>query len=883
MTLPHLLMNHERGTPIAEEQYDGDPPDGHVVKCYNVPSHICGEGILYFLLGVEKNAGFEIKKVLRPVKEETNLYPWKVICNEQFASFLLQKERIQIYDDIKRNNRILVRVPHGKETNGEEAATVQVDRGGDGTLNDTVEHGVAPKKEDTKWSIFRFINPQKNDADGDDGGRGDPSCYSSHVVSSAQNYDLGEVKKMNKGIFDTDSVSSNIGETAPGGDNSHLSLDREFATDSHQIGNGVEYRLYDESLLGGEDNRGGDGERDDDGDRSDESESDLSNDGNSDWFGSESSFAMDGEGIPQGRIRGLWRGERNRAEDGEEAASRMGQDRMGHKRRQGQHSANEDSQEEEEHYEESYRGSNYRNVKAQMGDDYYQRKDSFKWVESKKNSNTSDTKSGCELKSLVSSCRNEDTSVRNGEEGIMSSASSGRKWSGNIAPSDWVKAPHGGITHENKNDMEEDEMDEHNLKGKSRKKNATCDAIKGIINEQKELLKKIKRRKKMNKRGVAKINIYFCPGSMEEIITDIREEDAGVKVPTMIDFPLEEKRQFLLDAYGWTMEDHHHQDEDFQRPGHKIKWKRGNQHGDDEKHMGRATDMEEDDLLDQTCYKQGERQNREETSHRGQRHIREDTHHNGLHEERGSAFSGRSEERRRDGCDPKRGGSTIWPSHLGWKEISEQIKSKLCVVIKNKPAEWSDYDLRKFIESQFSGSNHFPVFEDIFLTKSCPTIATLAFKNERLRDHFLKCHKFKLPSSIRRYAHDGNRGGGNTTASYHYNSRYSNFLILQEYIVSHNASHINNAKKQPCQRKDGGGHSFVEKYKANHSEVAGTRMGESTSDDFSKSGRYKKHNNKYVSEMRSGSRQGSTGRPYERSETNRKMNQYGKHAHHTRS
>ncbi|EUD67099.1 hypothetical protein C922_02683 [Plasmodium inui San Antonio 1] len=877
MTLPHLLMNHERGTPIAAKQYDRGPPDGHVVKCYNLPEHICGEGILYYLLDVQKDAGFEIKKVLRPVKEETNLYPWKVICNEKFASFLLQQERIQIYDDLKRNNRVLVRLPRGKETHGEEACTDGLDKGGDVPPDDTVEDGVAPKKEETKGTIFRFIHPRKDDGDAGDS-TGDPSCYSSHLVSSSQSYDLNEVKKVNRGLIDAASISITIGEGAPRGDGSYLSLGPEFERDLGQIGNGVQYCLYEESLSGGEDPRGGDGNGYDDGDSSDDSEGDLSNDGDSDWFGSESRFATDGEGIPKRRRDNPCRAEKHHGEGDEEVAWTKSHTRMNNKPREGQDSAKEDSQEEREKYAESYRSSNSKNIKRHKCEDYYQRKDSFKFIRNRNHSNTSDTKSGSELKSLVSFYRNDDTSVRNGEEGIITGAPSCSKRHSSIMSFDWEKDPKGRDTQENKDCLLADQMDEHTKR--SRKKNTSYDAIEAIINEQRELLRKIKKRKKMNRRGLNHINIYFCPGSIDQIVRDVREEDAGVSVPTMVEFPLEEKRQFLLNVYGWRMEDHHkdhhrddhHQDEDLQQPVHKIKLKRGNQNGEGKDHIEEGTEIEKDPL-DQSYYNQGKGPNRDEAS-QGEQSIREDTSRNGFHENRASVISGRSVERRQDGYDPKRGGLAIWPSHLGWKEISEEIKSKLCVVIKNKPAEWSDYDLRKFIESQFSGTNHFPVFEDIFLTKNCPNIATVAFKNERLKENFLKCQKFKLPSSIRRYGNDG---------SYHHSSRYSSFLILQEYIVSHNGSHLHNAKKQSGQRKDGGDYTLPEKYKGNHSEVAPTRMAESTKDDFSRSGKYQSRNYKYVSDMRSDGRHATKNRHHDRSEMNTRITQYGKHVYHTRS
>ncbi|KYN93569.1 hypothetical protein PGSY75_0007600B, partial [Plasmodium gaboni] len=128
-----------------------------------------------------------------------------------------------------------------------------------------------------------------------------------------------------------------------------------------------------------------------------------------------------------------------------------------------------------------------------------------------------------------------------------------------------------------------------------------------------------------------------------------------------------------------------------------------------------------------------------------------------------------------------------WPNKLSWKEISNEIKQKLCVVIKNKPAEWNHYDLQNFLVSQFHNKNYIPTFQDIFITKSCPTIATVAFKNEEERNYFLDHQKFKLPP-FKHYHNDLNKN------NIYYN-KYSNFLVLQEYVISYNTQSNNNHKK----------------------------------------------------------------------------------------
>ncbi|ETW52384.1 hypothetical protein PFUGPA_05392 [Plasmodium falciparum Palo Alto/Uganda] len=129
----------------------------------------------------------------------------------------------------------------------------------------------------------------------------------------------------------------------------------------------------------------------------------------------------------------------------------------------------------------------------------------------------------------------------------------------------------------------------------------------------------------------------------------------------------------------------------------------------------------------------------------------------------------------------------IWPNKLSWKEISNEIKKKLCVVIKNKPAEWNHYDLQNFLVSQFHNKNYIPTFQDIFITKSCPTIATVAFKNEEERNYFLDHQKFKLPN-LKHHHKDLNKN------NIYYN-KYSNFLVLQEYVISYNTQSNNNPKK----------------------------------------------------------------------------------------
>ncbi|GAW79633.1 hypothetical protein, conserved [Plasmodium gonderi] len=857
MTFPHLLINHEKSLKIKnEENYNTRTPplDGHVIKCYNLPLHI-REGIFYYLLDIQKNAEFEIKKVIKPVEEETNLYPWKVICNDKFAKFLLKKEKIQIYDDLKNNNRVLVRLINETELNGKTSGLNEIQQEenegkdkekkepqeqkeqkkqkeqddsihfgkndsvgeeqiveGRHLTKDLFESIIIQKRDETKGSIFRFTNCRRYEKDEEDISRLS-GRHNIHVASSCQNYESIERNNKNKGNVYDDQERSRLNEIVQYNE-SYLNCSEEIENERNRSDKKVHYCLYNEKLVGVE------AEDDIENSEWDYSEVNSERDLFRNGFDSESSFSIHGEGISKWSREKQFRHEVDETDEGDETdggeedthekpMSTEVSSNMNKKRREYQDHRNYNPG-KEKRYRESYESNNVRNRWKEKYGEIIEKKDfSSQYVENRNYSNTSDTKSGSELKSTNSSYRYDDTRVLNCDESIFSNTTMRSKnHSSNNNPSNYAKVQ--SEEGKNKNNRV---IEERNICEKRRNRKYNCDIIQGIINEQNEIFKKLKKLKKREKKiiGIKKITIYFYEGNMEEIIQEIREEDVERKISLNIDPPIEEKKKFFWDNYGWRIDDDN-QDVTISI-SQKIKDKGGNENENKEeenKMEEELMQMQQQEWMgkhDQRRYNTGDETNGEKKSDRRKRNkeVRSCS----------SGTSGRSLERRiqKKSCsmdrrskqeciEQKRRGSMIWPSNLGWKEISEEIKEKLCVVIKNKPAEWSDYDLRKFIESQFSSTDRCPVFEDIFLTKSCPTIATVAFKNEILRENFLKHHKFKLPSSIKTYTNDRNYGSSNNTSgNYYYNNRYSNFLTLEEYMISRNGTQLNNQKKHLYQKK----------------------------------------------------------------------------------
>ncbi|KEG00929.1 conserved Plasmodium protein, unknown function [Plasmodium vinckei vinckei] len=88
--------------------------EDYVIKCYNIPTNI-NETIFEYLCELLNDKSYEIKKIIKPINQETCDYPWKIICNEKLASFLLKKKKIFIYDDSEKNNKIYVKISSNED------------------------------------------------------------------------------------------------------------------------------------------------------------------------------------------------------------------------------------------------------------------------------------------------------------------------------------------------------------------------------------------------------------------------------------------------------------------------------------------------------------------------------------------------------------------------------------------------------------------------------------------------------------------------------------------------------------------------------------------------------------------------------------------------
>eukprot|EP00922_Rhytidocystis_sp_ex-Travisia-forbesii_P042320 GHVS01063224.1.p1 GENE.GHVS01063224.1~~GHVS01063224.1.p1 ORF type:complete len:397 (+),score=15.32 GHVS01063224.1:132-1322(+) len=87
----------------------------------------------------------------------------------------------------------------------------------------------------------------------------------------------------------------------------------------------------------------------------------------------------------------------------------------------------------------------------------------------------------------------------------------------------------------------------------------------------------------------------------------------------------------------------------------------------------------------------------------------------------------------------------VWPVETPWRDVSDEAKRKLCVVFRNKPAEWDRGFLEDFMHSQFEGDPNAPIIQSIFMTKQFPKLATIACHDETSRNRFMRIGVFKLP------------------------------------------------------------------------------------------------------------------------------------------
>ncbi|CAD2101103.1 conserved Plasmodium protein, unknown function [Plasmodium vinckei] len=123
--------------------------EDYVIKCYNIPANI-NETIFEYLCELLDDKSYEIKKIIKPINQETCSYPWKIICNDKLASFLLKKKKIFIYDDSEKNNKIYVKV----SSNEEDKETNNVsDNDLNNSCSEKEENENAEKNENIKEDI----------------------------------------------------------------------------------------------------------------------------------------------------------------------------------------------------------------------------------------------------------------------------------------------------------------------------------------------------------------------------------------------------------------------------------------------------------------------------------------------------------------------------------------------------------------------------------------------------------------------------------------------------------------------------------------------------------------------------------------------------------
>ncbi|CXI23111.1 conserved Plasmodium protein, unknown function [Plasmodium berghei] len=109
ISLP-LLMN-EQSKRLSNNKSN---LEDYVIKCYNIPPNI-NETIFEYLCELLNDKSYKIKKIIKPINQETCSYPWKIICNDKLASFLLKRKKIIIYDDSEKNNKIYVKITPDEE------------------------------------------------------------------------------------------------------------------------------------------------------------------------------------------------------------------------------------------------------------------------------------------------------------------------------------------------------------------------------------------------------------------------------------------------------------------------------------------------------------------------------------------------------------------------------------------------------------------------------------------------------------------------------------------------------------------------------------------------------------------------------------------------
>ncbi|SBS92474.1 conserved Plasmodium protein, unknown function [Plasmodium ovale] len=844
MILPPLFINQKK----EKNENEAKRVNDHVIKCYNVPGNV-NEHMFLFLLQLLNNESFVIKQIVKPINEETSLYPWKIICNDKLAFFLLKKKKILIYVDCENSNKILIKIEkennsNGKVWDGNDIPSKVLDKNEndrDSEKGECINNylGVKDEKVDT---CFQEETKLLKSFDG---------CNKSWEQFSKGYEQLGEYTGMVYGINKkNETVNERI--TIQGKEdkiNNHYSGKEErekyLATKTEgvyfrpneekhskmiRIGNNndIEYCEYpvgediDEewdsyTYSDGDSNSYSDGDSD--------SYSDVISDGGSSdkpqgeevkgvkrMKTNSTCQECSSEGIKGGKTGGKSQ-ERSEEHNGGSGA-RNGKVTKDSEVPQWKNNLHENSKHKEmEDYNEKVNYISKKCERENCSDCYlrnmehsskeenevchkksethgkkYNIKKDLSEGGGKNNSNVSDLKRSIELKSgdpffrigdiCIDKCKDEMASETN--EII-------ENWCNDLSEEEKGMVKKGEKKRKRKDYYEKTFYAE-------RKEDILCDIL---TREEYDLLETLKRKKKhlkKKKNSRKKFPIYFIEGALDEVIEDIREEDRKKILPSVeetihdceMSLHFGRSEDGTIDQKVKTERD----SESAHCKGEEMGVTKKGKVEEEEKQAGKQGDKlrattgkkydEKKEILENYGVEGNLSKYQPNTSSEKSRNKT-----NKRDDQNGSEIVG--------GCKTD---DTLkrWPKHLRWKEIPEDIKEKFCVVVKNKPPEWNEYDLRKFIESQYVNKKYAPIFEDIFITKNCPTIATVALKDELAKKKFLSNEKFKLPYSLRKFNYDNNSNSSKT--NYYYSNRYSSFLLLQEYMISHNLNQTNYYKKQ---------------------------------------------------------------------------------------
>ncbi|CRG93498.1 conserved Plasmodium protein, unknown function [Plasmodium gallinaceum] len=852
MLLPSLFINHKKNINL-KDNYLND----HLIKCYNLPSYI-NESIFDFFLHLQNDESFEIKKVIKPINEETNFYPWKIICNENFANFLLKKKRALVFND-SLNNKIFIKLSFKKKNNNENVNEDFFKN--DETLikqNNILE--LKDKKSEEKiFDLNNSCNENKINLNNENEKNqelkfqrcSENSEESFHEIINEEKKneerDINKIEIEDSQIY-TKEKDKNINELEYyeySDDNNDEYYDDDedqnyyYDDDDDESFNEIDYKsFYDDDS---EDNS-------EDHDNIFNSEYDIKrNDEKKNLVNNKLLEENNVKEFPDLNIYESYKNEKNNKNhnisnidiknnyllnycdnnsnnnntlkdiddnkinnenllsnshslfviDKKETNNSIINISNFNKKQKCIINLNDHLSSEKSLSSLNYKINNSKKFLNQEQNEnlnnfnpnnkiMYTNNIEINDVKKESNSytNTSDTKSGSEVKSNYSSMKIYDLNICNSKSNIFNKDDKNFINESEECEKNYYVKKECSLkifTYKEKQDLQK--INKNKIKN-----TFELHGFEDMSNGENIFIENMNRKKRKRKNQyVNKFFIYFYKGSIDEIIDDIREEDKN-KISSNIQIKKENNKICLND-------DNIDNKNDTVKDSYLIKQEQEIQVDKKKKEKDlqkQRVDNEKDDLYNIVKEEEEEEKEKEKDKNsEKKKDIESCIKHNNF------SLNELNNYRKNECNNNKIKDVKIWPRHLYWKEISDEVKEKFCVVIKNKPPQWNEYELQEFLESQFSNKTFIPKFEYIFITKSFPTIATIAFKDEISKKKFLELQKLKLPSSQKNYNNDYNNYNNSSKYNNNYNinnSKFSNFLVIQEYMISNSSNYLNNKK-----------------------------------------------------------------------------------------